>query len=171
MAKDAHPELHRRLAWYHFKKWLRPLKPIPIPMSRAIATNRITAQANNEPGGFLDPLSLIWIGGKRPYELQLPYRYDSLLLDEVITVPVGYRTDFASIPRVFWRILPPHGPYVPAAVVHDWLCDLRGSTGIDSAATHAVFLEAMEVLRVPAWKRATMYRAVRLFGPRFKAVK
>lgn len=132
-------------------------------------SNRIAVEPNPDPGGFLDELHLLYIGGKRPYQLADTYRYNSLLLDQVITVPAGYDTDFASVPRLFWRILPPHGPYVPAAVVHDWLCDLRGSTGIDSAATHAVFREAMEVLRVPAWKRHTMYQAVRWFGPRFKA--
>ena len=132
---------------------------------------RITAEPNPEPGGFLDPLRLTWVGGERSYVLTGRYRYDSLIAGGVITVPVGYRTDFASIPWLFRRILPRNGPYTPAAVVHDWLCELRGSTGIDSATTHEVFLEAMEVLRVPAWKRWTMYRAVKWFGPRFKSKK
>ena len=140
-------------------------------MPQLPTSNRITAAPNPEPGGFLDELDLRWMGGKRPYALSEPYRYDSLLLDRVVTVPYGYRTDFASIPRAFWLILPPHGHYVPAAVIHDYLCDLRGSTGIDSKTTHAVFREAMEVLRVPAWKRVVMYHAVRWFGPRFKAQK
>jgi hypothetical protein len=128
---------------------------------------KITVQPNPEPGGFLDTLTVDWVGGKRRYSVRYAYRYSSLLVDEVITVPPGYRTDFASIPRVFWRILPPDGPYAPAAVIHDWLCDLRGSTGINSRTTHRIFREAMEVLRVAYWKRAVMYRAVRWFGPRF----
>lgn len=126
-----------------------------------------TVAPNPEPGGFLDELNLKWVGGRRPYKVAQRYRYDSALLDQVIEVPAQYRTDFASVPRIFWRILPPHGPYVPAAVVHDWLCDLAGRSGIDSPTTHKVFLEAMEVLQVPAWKRAIMYRAVKWFGPRF----
>lgn len=128
-----------------------------------------TVKPNPEPGGFLDTLKLDWVGGKRPYEVAEDYRYDSVLLDRIITVQAGYKTDFASVPRLFWRIFPPHGPYVPAAVVHDWLCDQAGSNGVNSATTHAVFLEAMEVLRVPLWKRATMYRAVKWFGPRFSS--
>lgn len=124
-------------------------------------------QPNPEPGGFLDELHLVYQGGKRPYVVTRDYRYDSLLVGWTITVPAGYETDFASVPRAFWRILPPHGPYVPATVIHDWLCDLKGSTGINSGLTHAIFLEAMEVLRVPAWKRASMYRAVKWFGPKF----
>lgn len=159
---DSHPEIHLRLAWYHFKKALLPNRLIPMP-------ELITVEPNPEPGGFLDPLDLRWMGGKRPYVIAKPYRYDSELLGEIVTVPYGYRSDFASIPWLFRRILPKNGPYTPAAVVHDWLCDLAGSTGIDSATTHDVFHEAMEVLGVPAWKRWTMYRAVKYFGPRFDA--
>ena len=44
-----------------------------------------------------------------------------------ITVPAGYRTDFASIPRpmtrMVWSLLPPVGRSGKAAVIHDWLCD------------------------------------------------
>jgi hypothetical protein len=35
------------------------------------------------------------------------------------TVPRGFQTDFASIPRIFWTILPPVGRYDKAAVIHD----------------------------------------------------
>lgn len=41
-----------------------------------------------------------------------------------ITVPEGYTTNGADIPRVFWSIVPPFKPkYLPAIVVHDYLCD------------------------------------------------
>lgn len=163
---DTHPEIHRKLAVYHFRKWLQPDRLIPIPSTRTMKAAN-TVKPNPEPGGFLDTLNLQWVGGKRPYVVAERYRYDSTLLGEVIEVPAGYHTDFASVPRIFWRILPPHGPYVPAAVLHDWLCELKGSTGCDYKQAAAVFLEAMEVLNVPRWKRATMYRAVKYFGPKF----
>jgi hypothetical protein len=38
-----------------------------------------------------------------------------------VTVPVGFVTDFASIPRAFWSLLRPDGIYAYAAVIHDWL--------------------------------------------------
>jgi hypothetical protein len=41
---------------------------------------------------------------------------------EVIRIPDGFVTDLASVPRVFWSILPPDGTYERAAVVHDWHC-------------------------------------------------
>lgn len=170
---DTHPELHRKLAWYHFCKWLQPDKAIPIPNNMGRRITNHYAPTHKAKHRFLDPLHLIAHDapiGDRPWELLADMRYGSATLGQVVTVPKGYRTDFASVPRFFWRIIPPYGRYARAAVVHDYLCDLRGSTGIDSATTHEVFREAMKVLRVSGWKRATMYRAVKWFGPRFKAV-
>ena len=40
----------------------------------------------------------------------------------IINVPVGFTTDFASIPRLFWNIYPPHWyAYRHPAIVHDYL--------------------------------------------------
>ena len=38
-----------------------------------------------------------------------------------VNVPVGFVTDFASIPRIFWSVLPPDGKYTHPAIVHDYL--------------------------------------------------
>ena len=38
-----------------------------------------------------------------------------------VSVPAGFVTDFASIPRGLWTALPRDGDYVWAAVVHDYL--------------------------------------------------
>jgi hypothetical protein len=45
---------------------------------------------------------------------------------ESVVVPKGFETDFASVPRVFWTIIPPDGKYTKAAVVHDYLYNKRG---------------------------------------------
>jgi hypothetical protein len=80
---------------------------------------------------------------------------------DIITVPAGFVTDLASIPRVLWSLLPPHGRYAKAAIIHDWLY----ATGIGGREyADNVFLEAMEVLGVPKLKRYPMFWAVRLFG-------
>lgn len=76
-------------------------------------------------------------------------------------VPAGFTTDFASVPRALWRLVPPWGPYSPAAVVHDYL--YRTGTGTRPDAD-AAFLGLMKRLGVPAWKRYAMYLAVRAFG-------
>lgn len=39
----------------------------------------------------------------------------------VITVPTGEFTDFASIPRLLWTLIPPRGVYNRPAIIHDYL--------------------------------------------------
>lgn len=78
-----------------------------------------------------------------------------------ITVPKGFITDFASVPRAFWWLFPPDGQYTQAAVLHDYLYFKAFSS---RKWADEIFYEAMGVLEVPWWKRKLMYRAVRLFG-------
>jgi hypothetical protein len=62
-----------------------------------------------------------------------------------IEVPAGEVTDFASIPRFLWPILPPTGRYTRAAVIHDKLySDHRKHLFHYSRAyADAVLMEAM----------------------------
>lgn len=83
---------------------------------------------------------------------------------EYIIIPKGYRTDFASVPKMFWSIIPPWGRYGKAAVVHDYLCDIRDRP---SEEVHRIFNEAMGVLGVPNPRKWVMYQAVKWFGPKF----
>lgn len=78
-----------------------------------------------------------------------------------ITVPAGFKTDLASIPRFFWRVLPQVGKYDAAAVVHDYLYRNNGVTRLEA---DDVLLEAMGVLNVPAWQRSIIYAGVRVGG-------
>lgn len=80
---------------------------------------------------------------------------------DVVNVEIGFMTDFASIPRVFWIVLPKWGKYGNAAVVHDWL---YWSQKRERNAADQIMLEAMGVLDVPIWKRFSIYWAVRAFG-------
>lgn len=38
-----------------------------------------------------------------------------------ITIPRGMRTDLSSVPQALWSILPPYGPFLLAALIHDYL--------------------------------------------------
>jgi hypothetical protein len=97
-----------------------------------------------------------------------------------VTVPTGFRTDFASIPRPFRNVFNPTGRYGKAAVVHDGLYNdvyisellIDEGTG-DVYENHyhptrkeadGIFLEAMKVLGVGWWTRTTVYLAVRTGG-------
>lgn len=78
-----------------------------------------------------------------------------------ITVPAGFKTDLASIPRFFWRVLPPVGRYDKAAVVHDYLYQFNGVT---RKQADDVLLEGMRVLGVPGWQCNVIYAGVRVGG-------
>ncbi|MGY1773491.1 DUF1353 domain-containing protein [Blastococcus sp. SYSU D00813] len=39
-----------------------------------------------------------------------------------LRIAQGFPTDLATVPRIFWALLPPQGVYERAAVLHDWLC-------------------------------------------------
>ena len=92
----------------------------------------------------------------------LVYAVGSLTAPEyVITVPAGFITDLASVPRWLWPLIPPHGAHASAAVVHDWLYR-TGYT--DRPTADRIFHEAMTVSDVPPLRARIMYTAVRLFG-------
>lgn len=78
-----------------------------------------------------------------------------------ITVPSGFETDFASVPRFFWRFAPPGGRYAAAAVVHDWLYINKRGTRPDA---DRVFLEGMKAAGVSWLQRSLIFRAVRVGG-------
>lgn len=111
---------------------------------------------------FTTPLKLEYIDG-RDWKVteEFIYRIGSDTSEEAVKVPAGEITDFASIPRVFWRILPPTGEYGKAAVIHDYL--YKHAVGTRKWCDD-IFLEAMGVLKVSAWKRYAIYNAVRSFG-------
>jgi hypothetical protein len=78
-----------------------------------------------------------------------------------VDVPVGFITDFASIPAPFWPLLPPDGEYTYAAVVHDYL---YWDQGRPREEADEILKFGMEDLGVPRWKIEAIYGAVRVFG-------
>jgi len=90
--------------------------------------------------------------------------YQSELLGEdgnpiKVTVPDGYQTDLASIPRIFRMLFVKNGKHRPAAVPHDYLCRL--GLEFPRRVADKIFLEAMKVCGVSRWQRYPMYWAVR----------
>lgn len=84
-----------------------------------------------------------------------------------VTIEEGFITDFASIPRAFWSILPPVGLYTKAAVVHDYLYQNGEKLGFKRKFCDEMFLEAMRALRVSGVARYTIYSGVRILGWKF----
>jgi hypothetical protein len=80
---------------------------------------------------------------------------------EGITVPIGFVTDLATVPRIFWSIIPRAGVYGYAAVIHDYL--YRTAT-VNKKEADLIFLKIMTEHGVKRWKRLMMYWAVKFFG-------
>ena len=92
------------------------------------------------------------------------------LVDELVyrgnrqrfVVPAGFRTDFATVPRLVTWLVPRFGVYTLAAVLHDWLC----TEGIRSGAVSAreadgIFRRVMRESGVPVLRRWLMWAGVR----------
>lgn len=110
-------------------------------------------------------LLLKYVNG-RLWEVEHAFAYKPPVGD-IVVVPGRFVTDFASIPRFFWRILPPVGDgdgagYGPAAVVHDYL--YKYPEGRSRGEVDRVFYDAMVDLGVSAWRRRLIHLAVRAFG-------
>ena len=77
------------------------------------------------------------------------------------TVPAGFITDGASVPRMFWSLLPPVDAYFPAAAVHDYLLSFdRDQRDFADRA----FLECLQSLGISINKQALLYYSVRLYS-------
>ena len=100
------------------------------------------------------------------------FHLDSKRGHRAIRVPKGFITDFASVPKAFWSIIPPYGKYTKAAVLHDYLYHMKGfpketwksEIPYTRKECDRIFLQAMKVLGVSLVKRGIMYNAVRWFG-------
>lgn len=54
------------------------------------------------------------------------YKLNDDLTYKDVVIPKGYRTNGANIPKIFWSIYPPNkSDFMPAVIIHDYLCDLE----------------------------------------------
>lgn len=98
------------------------------------------------------------------------YYFDDASKTTYVDVPVGYLSDGASVPRLFWWLLPPQGDYGQAAVLHDYLCEhlTQVKHGVTVPITRVqaddALRDAMVALGVPRWKRNVMFIAVAVYA-------
>lgn len=111
-------------------------------------------------------------------EEPLIYEIGELGSGKIVTVPKGMVTDGASVPRMFWWLLPTWGSYSRAAAVHDYLIgcieELKPHPDAETRlAADRIFLEAMGVCNTPYILRGMLYAGVRItsyFVPYFVKV-
>ena len=78
-----------------------------------------------------------------------------------VAVPTGFVTDFASVPSIFWSVLPRDGVYVYAAVLHDYLYWIQDR---ERENADRVLLACMEEFSVGTISRQAVYWGVRAGG-------
>jgi uncharacterized protein DUF1353 len=77
-------------------------------------------------------------------------------------VPAGFRTDFASVPRVVTWLVPRFGAYTLAAILHDWLCSVGIASGVVTPReADGLFRRVMRESGVPVLRRWLMWAGVR----------
>lgn len=83
-----------------------------------------------------------------------------------VVIPKGTLTDGASIPKIFWGLLGPHGPYFLAAFLHDYAYSAAGQKALKWTRYMAdiAFDDAMYKDGIGGLKRGTIVSAVRLCG-------
>ena len=80
-----------------------------------------------------------------------------------ITVPAGYETNGASVPRIFWWIYPPNYPgRITAAMLHDYLTD-NAYTKYDFYRSDLVLYRALLDSGQPKITAKIFYIACRLY--------
>jgi hypothetical protein len=81
-----------------------------------------------------------------------------VLLDQYMMVPAGYKTNGANIPMIFWWVTPPFKPeYLPAVIVHDYLCDEELYSEADK------YFESILYKIDKNWKTWLMVKFVKLY--------
>lgn len=77
---------------------------------------------------------------------------------ETFTVPAGYVTDFATVPRIAVWLIPRFGAYTMAAILHDWLLT---DSEVSSVDADNLFRRVLRELKVPPVRRTLMWVGVR----------
>ena len=90
-----------------------------------------------------------------------PLSYQIGNTEHVITVPAGFVTDFASIPRYFHALLSPTGRPGRGAIIHDFLYWEQSCT---REQADRILMLAMMESGVDAVTRSLVYKVVDWFG-------
>lgn len=86
--------------------------------------------------------------GKNLWVVMSPFEYHigEYPSDEIIRVHVGFVTNFASVPRIFWPLISPIDGHGKVAVIHDYCYDKNYDT---RKRCDDIFREGLNVLNTP----------------------
>jgi hypothetical protein len=84
----------------------------------------------------------------------------TLSTGQPLTIPKGYVTDLATVPRLCWGVISPSGRHDLACLVHDYLLD----TGYSRKQADKQLLHFLRLTGVHPVKTYLMYFFVRLYA-------
>lgn len=123
-------------------KWLTPLLHAPGAVAGSLHLGRFRDRIY-----YLDK-EIVWSPGPKQSGPK-------------VVVPRGFVTDLASIPRVFWSVLPTDGAYTFPAIVHDYLYWKQEHS---REVADQVFRYGMDDMKVSAVSAVAIHTAVRAGG-------
>jgi len=88
--------------------------------------------------------------------------YYSSLVDEMITVSIGFKTDLGSIPSFLQWLFPKDGKAVLAYILHDYLYKIEYKKNRDLCDD--ILKEAMKVLETTSWRRYGVRAGLKVGG-------
>jgi hypothetical protein len=98
--------------------------------------------------------------GEETWEVLEPLVYRGR--SDTFVVPAGFRTDFATVPRVAVWLIPRFGRYTLGAVLHDWLVTVGILAGaVSSRDADGLFRRVLAEEGVPPVRRWLMWCGVR----------
>lgn len=121
---------------------------------------------------FTGPLNIAFADDDHAAWILEPIQWDC---DELgsglrVTIPFGFVSDGASLPRFLWWFMPPWGDRATrAAILHDWLYwNYEQGTPIPGAETRRAydrqFLLALKVLGVKPVRRHLLWIGIRAYS-------
>lgn len=99
--------------------------------------------------------------GRGTWRLTSTFSYESDVANQTFTVPAGFVTDFASVPRIPIFFMLVGDVASEAAVIHDYLYSVQSTS---RAVADKVLKEAAKVAGCPNWQAQILYLGVRLGG-------
>ncbi|MEM7776848.1 MAG: DUF1353 domain-containing protein [Pseudomonadota bacterium] len=150
------------------------LRSLPEPSKPAHAPPRTEQGGHTSPEAWLDELAKGEMGVRgvgqyqrfadpwyivlRPFTWEHTPKSGKKAYLPTVSVPKGFVTDFASIPRAFWTWLRPDGRYAQPAVLHDYL---YWRQDVPRKVADLIFYEAMLDVGVDRTTAGLVYWAVR----------
>lgn len=109
---------------------------------------------------FLTP---VCVKPYKAYKYHIAHDVQFMVNKKTFTIPKGFKTDLASIPRIVWPILSPfHSSLIRPAIVHDWF--YKNSNEFAREDIDLIFYHMLKNDGISKTKALIMYYAVRMFG-------